>query len=78
MNAEKPDLAEQQARSRRTTDLIWHLGTYLIIIGFFLLMDARLGQPGIQWAGWIAAAWGFALAFHLLDWVVAQVASRKG
>ena len=29
-----------------------------------------IGQSGLQWAFWITGVWGFALAFHILAYIV--------
>lgn len=50
-------------------DLQWHIGAFVIINAFFWLLDAITGG-GITWAFWITIFWGFALAFHVLTWIV--------
>jgi hypothetical protein len=71
--------ARALGRARYLTGLLWHLGAFVIINGFFWLIDATLGAEGIQWAYWITGVWGFALAFHVLAYLVAgrQVESRR-
>lgn len=44
---------------------MWHAGTFLIINGFFWVLDAITGN-GITWAVWISLMWGLALAYHAL------------
>ncbi len=61
---------EQARRAKNLTDLMWHVGAFLIINAFFWILDAMLGQAGIQWAYWITLFWGFALAFHVLTYIV--------
>ena len=56
-------------RAKYLTGLMWHVGTYVIINAFFKLLDL-LGAGGINWSIWIVAFWGFALAFHALDYAV--------
>ncbi len=64
--------AEMRARRRARyfTGLLWHIGAFAIIITAFWVLDLAVGQDGLQWAPWIAAVWGFALAFHVLAYVV--------
>lgn len=57
-------------RARYLTGLGWHVGTYVIVVASFCLLDLAVGEPGVQWATWIAAAWGFALAFHVLAYLI--------
>ena len=63
---------EERARRRAKarTDMLWHIGAFVIINGFFWLLDWLTGATGIQWAYWITIFWGFALAFHLLTYLV--------
>ena len=81
MTSHEKQTAERQARrrARYLTGLLWHIGTFLIVNGFFWLMDLTLGAGGAQWAPWITAAWGFALLFHLLAWLIAgcDIEGRK-
>lgn len=63
-------LAEARHRARYTTGLMWHVGAYIIINGFFFAMDLFLGAEGVQWANWIAITWAFALAAHVLAWTI--------
>ena len=57
-------------RARYLSGLLWHVGAFAILNGAFWALDFGLGQGGLQWAFWITAVWGFALAFHLLAYVV--------
>jgi MFS family permease len=72
---------EQRARRQAAyfVGLAWHIGAFLIINAFFWLLDLALGEPGVQWAWWITGAWGLALAFHVLAYLVAgrQLEDRK-
>lgn len=53
-------------RGRYVAALVWHAGSFVVVNAVLWLLDATFGQPGIQWAFWITACWGFALAFHSL------------
>lgn len=57
-------------RARYLSGLLWHAGAFLIINVFFWILDLGVGQDGLQWAFWITAFWGFALAFHALAYYV--------
>jgi hypothetical protein len=73
--------AEQRARRRAgyLAGLVWHVGAFVIINAFFWLIDLTVGRSGLQWSFWITAAWGFALAFHVLAYIVdgRQLEDRK-
>ena len=61
---------EQARRAKYLTDLMWHVGAFLIINAFFWALDLLVGEEGVQWAWWITLFWGVALAFHALAYVV--------
>lgn len=71
---------EERARERAKylSGLVWHAGAFLIINAFFWLLDIA-GPGGVTWSFWITAAWGFALAFHVLAYIVdgRQLEERK-
>lgn len=81
MDAEHATAAEDLARrrARYLTGLLWHLGAFVIINGFFWLLDLGVGQSGAQWAYWITLAWGFGVLFHVLAWLIdgRQVERRR-
>ena len=66
--ADTPE-ARAQRRAEYLSGLIWHAGTFVIINGFFWILDA-IGGGGVSWSLWITLAWGFALAFHALAYIV--------
>jgi hypothetical protein len=57
---------QERARKRAKdyTGMLWHIATFLIINGFFWVLDAMQGG-GINWAYWITIFWGIGLAFHI-------------
>jgi hypothetical protein len=57
-------------RAHYLTGLYWHLGVFVIVNAFFWLLDLGLGVGGADWAYWITIIWGFALAFHVLAWLI--------
>ena len=57
-------------RAKYLTGLLWHVGAFVIINGFFWLLDLGVGQSGAQWAQWITLVWSFGLLFHVLAWLI--------
>ena len=74
-----PSTESAERRAKYLTGLLWHIGAFLIVNGFFWALDLALGADGIQWAMWITAVWSFALAFHVLAYLIdgRQVRERK-
>lgn len=70
--------ARAAERAKYLTGVMWHVGAFVIINAFLWLIDAW-GAGGVNWAYLITVGWGFALAFHLLAYVVEgrQVEERK-
>ena len=62
-------IVRAQRRAKYLTGFLWHAGTFVIINAFFWLLDA-IGPGGLDWSIWITAAWGFALAFHGLAYLI--------
>lgn len=50
-------------RAKVREDFVWHLGTYLIMLAFFVAI-AAMTSSGSTWVLWIAIPWGLAVAFH--------------
>lgn len=77
------DIETPEDRARRRakylTGVLWHLGAFFIINGFFWILDLTIGADGLQWAYWITGVWGIGLLFHLLAYFVdgRQVEERK-
>ena len=68
MASDEQTLTAEEAAKRRAenlTGLLWHLGTFVIINTFFVILDV-LGTSGVNWSIFIILAWGFGLAFHAL------------
>ncbi len=61
--------ARARRRAKYLSGLVWHAGTFLIVNAFFWILDLA-GAGGVDWALWITATWGLALAFHALAYVV--------
>lgn len=68
-----------ERRAKYLSDVVWHAGAFVIVNALLWTLDLTIGAPGIQWAFWITLFWGFALAFHLLAYVVddRQLEQRK-
>jgi hypothetical protein len=62
--------ARARKRAKYLSGLIWHAGTFVIINVFFWTIDLAGSREGLQWSFWITAAWGLALAFHGLAYLV--------
>ena len=71
------ELAER--RANYLAGLLWHIGAFVIINAGFWLLDLTVGDDGLDWAPWITAIWGFALAFHVLAYLIdgRQLVARK-
>ena len=53
------------AHVRKIKGFYVHLATYVIIIGFLLIVNL-LTYPRYLWVGWSALGWGIGLSFHAL------------
>ena len=58
-------------RAKYFAGVMWHVGAFVIINGFFWILDMFTGASGVQWAYWISIFWSIALAFHVLAYFVA-------
>lgn len=69
---------EERARKRAKsyTDVMWHVAVFVIINGFFWILDATYGG-GLTWSLWITLFWGIALAFHIATYFVGERGHRK-
>ena len=61
--------AQAEERSKVREGFVWHLGTYLIMMGFFTAI-ALMAGTGFVWVLWVAIPWGLGVAFHALAFVV--------
>jgi Na+/melibiose symporter-like transporter len=81
MNQADASTPEARARKRAKsyTSLLWHIGVFIVISAFFWILDLTTGAEGIQWAYWITIFWGFALAMHVVAYLVGDsgVEERK-
>jgi hypothetical protein len=57
-------------RSGALTGVLWHLATFFIINAFLWFID--LGQGGVDWAFWVSATWGIAVAFHAAWYLISE------
>lgn len=71
--------ARAHKRAEAFTDLMWHIGAFVVINAFLWILDLMTGADGVQWAYWITIFWGFALAFHVVAYLVGDsgVEERK-
>jgi hypothetical protein len=61
--------ARAEHRAKYLTGFLWHLGVFVIINGFFVLLDAS-GPGGLDWSYLIILFWGLGLAFHGLAYLI--------
>jgi len=52
-------------------DLFWHLGTYVIINGFLVIVWAITGA-GYPWFIWVMVGWGIGVAFHIMQYLISS------
>jgi len=68
--AETPyEIAERRVKERM--DLFWHLGTYVIINGFLVIVWAITGA-GYPWFIWVMVGWGIGVAFHIMQYLISS------
>jgi len=74
MNQADASTPETRARKRAKSyiGLLWHIGVFIVINAFFWILDLTTGAEGIQWAYWITIFWGFALALHVVAYLVGE------
>lgn len=59
-------IAEKRVRER--IHLLQHIGAYIIINGFLVLVWALSGA-GYPWFLWVMAGWGIGLAFNIVGYL---------
>ena len=59
------EIAERRVKQR--LELWWHLGTYVIINGFLVIVWAITGG-GYPWFIWVMVGWGIGIAFHIMQY----------
>ena len=60
--SDKPAESRAAHRAGALTGVLWHVATFLIVNAFLWFVD--LQQGGLEWAYWVTASWGIAVAFH--------------
>ncbi len=70
--------AEDRAlkRAKEWTEVTWHVAAYAIINLLLWFMDIAQGG-GLNWAFWPTIGWGFAVAFHVVSYVM-DVSGQEG
>jgi hypothetical protein len=61
--------ARARERAKALTDMLWHVGAFVIINGFMWLTD-WFTDGRITWAYWVTVPWLFGLLFHGLTWLI--------
>lgn len=59
--------AKAEKRVRQKVELLSHIGTYLVINGFLVVVWALSGA-GYPWFLWVMAGWGIGLVFHIIGY----------
>ncbi|MBN2028264.1 MAG: 2TM domain-containing protein [Actinobacteria bacterium] len=66
--AETPEeIAERRVKQR--LELWWHLGSYVIVNGFLVIVWAISGG-GYPWFVWVMVGWGIGVAFHIMQYLM--------
>ncbi len=64
--AETPqEIAERRVKQR--LELWWHLGSYVIVNVFLIIVWALTGA-GYPWFIWVMLGWGIGVAFHIMHY----------
>ena len=61
------ELAERRVRQRM--ELWWHLGSY-IIVNIFLVIIWAITGAGYPWFIWVMIGWGIGMAFHIMHYFI--------
>jgi hypothetical protein len=59
------EIAERRVRQK--LELWWHLGSYVIVNLFLVIVWAITGR-GYPWFVWVMIGWGIGVAFHLMQY----------
>lgn len=59
------EIAERRVRQR--LELWWHLGSYVIVNLFLVIIWAITGR-GYPWFIWVMIGWGIGVAFHVMHY----------
>lgn len=66
------------AHPKHLTDLLWHVGTFVITCSSLWILDAVTGAEGVRWAPWTALFWAVGLALHGLAWMLVDRPLSRG
>ena len=61
------EIAERRVRQRM--ELWWHLGSY-IIVNIFLVIIWAITGAGYPWFIWVMIGWGIGIAFHIMHYFI--------
>ncbi|RJP26901.1 MAG: hypothetical protein C4536_14955 [Actinobacteria bacterium] len=59
------EIAERRVKQR--LELWWHLGSYVIVNVFLIIVWAITGA-GYPWFVWVMVGWGIGIAFHVMHY----------
>lgn len=59
----------EQAQRKAVRDFLYHSIVYVFVVAMLVIVDVRAGTAGgailgLDWAYWVALAWGLGLAGH--------------
>lgn len=60
--------AKARARVKDLTDLLWHIGVFVIVNAFLWIQDFAAGG-GLDYAYWTTIPWGVGLALHVASFL---------
>jgi len=70
VSAEMREKAEKRVNQRMA--LLSHIGSYIIVNGFLVLIWAITGRDGGFWPMWVMIGWGIGLAFHIFSYLIGK------
>jgi len=68
-SGQRSDEEIARRRARYLTGLAWNAGSFAIVGAFLAIVDL-IGDGRLTWSLWVIGAWGFAIAFHGLAYLV--------
>lgn len=68
------EIAERRVKDRM--DLWWHLGSYIIVNGFVVIVWAVTGG-GYPWFIWLMLGWGIGIVFHLMHYFMTSYGEAR-
>ena len=63
--------ARARKRARALTDLMWHVGAFVLVNAFLWIQDIAAGG-GVDYAYWTTIPWGVGLLAHIIAFFYSQ------